>query len=324
MTFGDRVRQAPAALRALTGLRPEEYTAFERDVRPRLAAAEQARRQRPDRQRAIGAGHPFALSARDQVLLTVVWLRQYPTHDVLALLFGVTAATVSRTIARVLPVLEVAGQATMRMPDPGRRHRRTLDALLAQTPALAVVIDSFEQRVQRPHDRAERDRWYSGKKKAHTIKTQVAVDEETGQIVDVPESVPGPTADLVLLREAGVLTRLPEGVGALGDLAYVGIAPLHPGGPAATAPATATPRRKPRGRDRPAADIADNRAFARRRIIVEHSIGRLRHYQCLTQRDRQHRQLHTARVRAVAGLVNRQLRHRLAACRLRRAARRAS
>ena len=320
MTFGDRVRHAPAALRSLTGLRPEEYSAFERDVLPRLAAAEQARHQRPDRQRAIGAGHPFALSARDQVLVTVVWLRQYPTHDVLALLFGVTAATVSRTIARVLPVLEAAGQASMRMPDPGRRHRRTLDALLAQTPALAVVIDSFEQRVQRPHDRTERDRWYSGKKKAHTIKTQVAVDEDTGLIVDVPDSVPGPTADLVLVRESGVLTRLPEGVGALGDLAYVGMAQLHPGGPAATA----TPRRKPRGRDRPGEDIAFNRAFARRRIGVEHSIGRLRHYQCLTQRDRQHRQLHTARVRAVAGLVNRQILHRLAACRLRRAATRAS
>ena len=320
MTFGDRVRQAPAALRALTGLRPDEYRAFERDVLPRLAAAEQVRHQRPNRQRAIGAGHPFALSAPDQVLLTVVWLRQYPTHDVLALLFSVTASTVSRTIARVLPVLEAAGQATMRLPDPGRRHRRTLDTLLAQTPALAVVIDSFEQRVQRPADRSERDRWYSGKKKAHTIKTQVAVGEDTGLIVDVPESVPGPTADLVLLRASGVLTRLPAGVGALGDLAYVGMAPLHPGGPAATA----TPRRKPRGRDRPGEDIAFNRAFARRRIGVEHSIGRLRHYQCLTQRDRQHRQLHTARVRAVAGLVNRQIRHRLAACRLRRAATRAS
>ncbi len=64
MTFGDRVRQAPAALRALTGLRPAEYTAFEREVLPRLAAAEQARHQRPTRQRAIGAGHPFELTAR--------------------------------------------------------------------------------------------------------------------------------------------------------------------------------------------------------------------------------------------------------------------
>ncbi len=311
MPFGDRLRQSAAALRAMTGLRVPEFAAFERDVVPRLTAAELARRQRPQRKRAIGAGHPCALSARDQLLLTVVWLRQYPTHEVLALLFDLGAATtVGRTIARVLPVLEAAGQDTMRLPDPGRRHRRTLDALLADTPALAVVIDSFEQRVQRPTDRTERDQWYSGKKKTHTIKTQVAVDADTGQIVDVPESVPGPTADITLLERSGLLTRLPAGVGGIGDLAYVGIARLHPRG------LGAAPRRKPRGQDRPPEDIIYNQAFARRRIVVEHSIGRLRHYQCLSQRDRQHRRMHPARVRAVAGLVNRQIDHRLATCRL--------
>jgi hypothetical protein len=314
MTFGDRLRQSAVALRACTGLRPEEYAAFERDVLPRLAGAEGVRRQRPARIRAVGAGHPFALSPRDQVLLTVVWLRLYPTHDVLALLFDLGAATtVGRTIARVLPVLEAAGLATMRLPDPGRRQHRTLDALLTDTPALAVVFDTFEQRVQRPTDPAERDHWYSGKKKAHTIKTQVGVDEDTGQIVDVPSSVPGPTADLTLLARSGALARLPAAVGGIGDLAYVSLQRLHPAG------LGATPRRKPRGRERPPADVAYNRAFARRRIVVEHSIGRLRHYQCLTQRDRQHRRLHTARVRAVAGLVNRQIDHRLAACRLRAA-----
>ena len=312
--FGDRVRGTPAALRSLTGLTATEYAAFEREVLPRLTAAEQARHQRPDRRRAVGAGHPFVLSARDQVLLTVVWLRLYPTHDVLALLFGLAAATtVGRTIARVLPVLEAAGLATMQMPDPGRRRHRTLDALLADTPELAVVFDTFEQRVQRPKDRGTRDQWYSGKKKTHTIKTQVGVDEDTGQIVDLPESVPGPTADIILLAHSRVLTRLPPGVGGLGDLAYVSIDRLHPSG------LGATPRRKPRGRDRPPEDVAYNRAFARRRIVVEHSIGRLRHYQCLTQRDRQHRRMHTARTRAVAGLVNRQIDHRLAACRLRAA-----
>jgi hypothetical protein len=97
---------------------------------------------------------------------------------------------------------------------------------------------------------------------------------------------------------SGLLLRLPPGVGSLGDLAYVGMAALHPQG------LGATPRRKPRGKPRPAADVAYNRAFAQRRIIVEHTIGRMRCFQVVTQRDRQHRQ-HTGRVCAVAGLVNR-------------------
>jgi hypothetical protein len=50
------------------------------------------------------------------------------------------------------------------MPDPGRKRRRHLADLLSDTPELAVVIDSFEQRVQRPQNRNEADTYYSGKK----------------------------------------------------------------------------------------------------------------------------------------------------------------
>jgi hypothetical protein len=91
------------------------------------------------------------------------------------------------------------------------------------------------------------------------------VDEETGQIVDVADSVPGPTADITLPEQSGVLFRLPDGVGGIGDLAYAGSAKLHPKGLAVS------PRRKPRRKDRPPEDIAYNRAFSRRRIVVEHS-----------------------------------------------------
>ena len=63
-------------------------------------------------------GHPFELTPRDPVLLTVVWLRRYPIHEVLGFLFEVSDSTVCRYIGRVLPVLEAAGRITMRLPDP--------------------------------------------------------------------------------------------------------------------------------------------------------------------------------------------------------------
>ncbi len=288
----------PRVFRHMTGLTVAEFDALVQDLHPAFVAREHQRLSRPTRQRAIGGGTPFALKPREQFLLTVIWLRLYPMHEVLGFLFGVTYPTVGRVLTRVLPLLEVAGRDSMRLPDPGKKHRRTLDALLADTPELAVIIDTFEQPVQRPKDRSEADTYYSGKKKQHTHKTQVAVDETTGRVVDVSATVRGPTADLTLLKQSGLLERLPPGVGGLGDLAYVGIAGLHPQG------LGATPRRKPRGKPRPPEDVAYNQAFARRRIVVEHSIGRMRCFQALTQRDRHHRQ-HTGRVCAVAGLVNR-------------------
>ena len=296
----EHLHHFPVVFKAMTGLCVSQFDELVKDVLPRFHAAEFTRHHRPNRKRAVGAGPHFDLDPRNQILLTVIWLRVYPIHEVLGYLFGVSDTTAGRTIARVLPLLEASGQDTMRMPDPGRKRRRSLDALLADTPELVVVIDTFEQRVQRHQDHQVADDHYSGKKKQHTLKSQVAVDEETGQIVDIAESALGPTADIKVLEESALLERLPPGVGAIGDLAYVGIAKLHPEG------LGAAPRKKPRGKDRPPEDGEYNRAFSKRRIVVEHSIGRMRRYQSITQMERNHRQQHTPRVRAVAGLVNRQ------------------
>jgi len=88
-------------------------------------------------------------------------------------------------------------------------------------------------------------------------------------------------------------------------LAYLGMAKLHPQGLAVT------PRHKPRSKARSPEDVAFNSQFASQRIVVEHTIGRLRRYEALSQTDRHYRRYHTRRVVAVAGLVNRQLQHRL-------------
>lgn len=301
----DYLNRYPVVFLKMTGLRLDEFADLLDDMLPRFTEAEQKRLQRPERRRAQGGGRVADLAPRDQILMAVIWLRQYPTNEVLGFLFGVSDSTASRVLSRLLPLLEASGKDTMRMPDPGRKHRKELDVLLKETPELAVVIDTFEQRVQRSKDRQDADAHFSGKKKQHTLKGQVAVDADIGTVCDVPDSVPGPTADITLLKESGLLSRLPEGLGAIGDLAYVGIAEAHPAG------LGATPRRKPRGKDRPPEDVCFNRAFAKRRIVVEHTINRLRRYQCLSQTDRHHRHNHAPRVRAVAGLVNRQIRSRL-------------
>src|SRR5919202_298953 len=144
------LRRHPAVFRAMTGLTVAEFDAVLVEALPRSAAAERARLGRPGRRRAIGAGRKYSLPHRDHLLLAIVWLRRYPTNVVLGYLFGVSEYVALRTVQRVVPLLEGLGLDTMRLPDPGRGRRRDLDALLRDTPQLAVVIDTFEQRVQRP------------------------------------------------------------------------------------------------------------------------------------------------------------------------------
>ncbi len=73
----------PAVFLSMTGLRVPAFDTLVADLLPGYAASAQARLPRPTRRCASGAGHPFALPPRDQPLLTVVWLRRYPLHEVL-------------------------------------------------------------------------------------------------------------------------------------------------------------------------------------------------------------------------------------------------
>ena len=284
----DNLRQQPAVFGHLTGLTVAAFDELAAQVVPAVEATHRKRLARPGRKRAIGGGDHFDLSTADQLLLTVIWLRQYPTNEVLGFLFGVSDSTASRVRTRCVPALERAGQDTMRMPDPGAARRKRLPALLKDTPGLAVVIDSFEQRTRRPERRQRA--YYSGKKKAHTLKSQVAVDEDSGRFVDVSDSVPGRWADIKLLKRSRLMRRLPSGVGGIGDLGYTGIRDVHPSG--------ACPRRKPRGKPRPAEDVKYNRAFSRRRIVVEHGLARLRRFRAVTDVNRHRRKGHGSRVRA--------------------------
>src|SRR5262249_24644032 len=210
----------------MTGLTVQAFDRLLPELRDAFAADHRRRLDRPGRQRAFGGGDDFDLGVDDQLLLTIVWLRHYPTQECLGYLFGVSGSTALRAIRRCLPLLEQSGRDAMRRPDPGKGRRRDLPALLRETPALAVIVDTFEQRTQRPRRRQRA--YYSGKKKAHTLKGQVAVDED-GRIVDVGPSRPGRWADLKVLRRSGLVGQLIRaGVGALGDLGYVGLDGLSP------------------------------------------------------------------------------------------------
>jgi hypothetical protein len=157
--------QPPAVFLKMTGLRLDECDQLGAAVEPQRVEAERRRLERPNRQRVIGGGRRSELDQRHQLLLTVIGRRQSPTHEGLGDGFGVHPPTGGGSIGRVLPRLEQAGRDRLRLPDPGRKRRRKLDALWADTPELALVMDRFEPRVQRPKDKTQRASSSSGKKK---------------------------------------------------------------------------------------------------------------------------------------------------------------
>src|SRR6266542_3734891 len=114
------LKERPAKLRAVTGLTVAEFEQLYQEVAARYDAAEASRLDRPNRQRRRGAGRKFRAPLVDRLLLVLIWLRVYPTYEVLGLLFDLDQSRMGRQIRCLLPLLcEVAGKDLAQPPPAG-------------------------------------------------------------------------------------------------------------------------------------------------------------------------------------------------------------
>jgi hypothetical protein len=66
---------------------------------------EQAKRQMPNRQRAVGGGVKRKLATAQEVLLVLIYLRHNLAHEVVGVLFGVSADTSENLFHEIVPLL---------------------------------------------------------------------------------------------------------------------------------------------------------------------------------------------------------------------------
>ena len=86
-------------------------------------------------------GRPPKLGRVDQLLMTLMYWREYRTEFHIGITYGVSEATVCRTIKRVENVLMKSGEFRL----PGRKVLQPSDTLIE-----VVLIDATEQPIERP------------------------------------------------------------------------------------------------------------------------------------------------------------------------------
>lgn len=304
----EKLCKVPSAFKSLTGMTTAEFDRLFEAVAPahreRLQQTPTKRGGQP-RKRAVGCGPQHTHSLRDRLLTALVWLRVYPTYEVLGFYFSLHKTNARLNVEEILETLLEMSAFGFERPAKGRKKLRSAQAVMDAFPDVALVIDSKEQRIRRPSGEdeggASRQRpYYSGKKKAHTLKSQIAVSPD-GLIQAVSDSVPGSTHDLTLLRETKLLERLGEDEGAMMDKAYGGIEHDFPD------LTLSLPFKARRNRPLTEGETAYNAYLASYRIVVEHTNAQLQKYQALAQQYRHDRHKHSRTVRVVAGLVNRQI-----------------
>ena len=286
MSHTDRPRRSPDAFRQLTGITPAAFDRLLAQLTPRHDQSEARRKDRPGRQRRPGAGRKHALVLADRLLMLLMYYRTYTTHAFLGFLFGVDDSAVGRNINPLQPLL--AG--IFRIPE----RRVVLDP----EDIRELFFDATERPTRRPAE-GQRE-FYSGKKKRHTIKTQVVVVRRTKppgpgpkprkvRIAAVCPSVPGKMHDKKLDDRSRVVA--PADARRTGDTGYIGTTLV-------------TPTRKPRGGELTGDQKEVNRRVSRRRVAAEHGIGKMKVWRVAAERYRNPVGRHTLIMKNVAGLHN--------------------
>ena len=298
--------QKPKIFKNLTGVSIEEFHKLYRQTYPVWQHQEQERLSRPNRQRAIGGGRKYELKFRQQLLMTLVWLRLYLNTEALGYFFDVNKSTVSRNTRRVLAALRVVGEETLGWPEPPKRGQgKNVAQALVEYPDLFAIVDATEQAVRRSSDDETQRQHYSGKKKRHTRKTQLIVNEH-GQIRHLSASTPGRIHDLKQFRLSRAGEQIPKQTTVGGDAGYDGL------GNDLSDHSVITSFKARRNHPLTEEQKLLNQEFSRLRIIVENTICQLKHFKVLAHQFRHAVSLYDDAFRAVVAIVNPRINQRLA------------
>ena len=303
MTIYDKLRRRPATFRSLTGLGVDEFDKLYDELVDKIDSYDDSRLNRRDRERARGAGGQYQHDARNRLLMAMIWLRIYPTYDVLGFLFDLNKSNIGRNLAGVLAVLRDVLGDEIQWPDKSQRQRK-MDEFMQDFPAVVAIVDATEQPIQRPTDDETQKKHYSGKKKRHTLKTQVVVAPD-GELMEVSDTVPGAQHDKKLYDESGVGDDLDEDEAMMGDSGFQGIQHEH---------LAILPYKKPKGGKLTKEQKEHNRRVSRLRVVVENSIAQIKTFRVMAEVYRHAREDYHDIFQIVAVLVNR----RIQRCPLRR------
>jgi DNA gyrase/topoisomerase IV subunit A len=161
--LSEHIGKYPEDTKRLIGI---DYQSFQELL---VHAESENEKQRAEKFRLIarGGGRKASLSIQDQILLTLSYLRHHSTFQYLGLNFGVSESAAHSIFHYWLQILSsLLPPSLLEEFKNEDEYKEFLDALSE----IELIVDSSEQSRQRPLDKEEREKYYSGYKHNHTVK----------------------------------------------------------------------------------------------------------------------------------------------------------
>jgi hypothetical protein len=139
--------------------------------------------------------------------------------------------------------------------------------------------------------------WYSGKKKRHTIKTQIIANSKTNEIIAIAQAE-GSVHDFKLYKES-IGSQVADNIKIQADSGYQGINKFHKN--------SEVPKKKRKNQPLTDAEKAENQRIARERITIENINAKIKVFKIFANKYRNRRKRHGLRMSLVCGVYNYEL-----------------
>ncbi len=298
-----RLSRKPLLFKSFTGLTVAEFDALCKDIMERYKRYETKRLSSKKRERKIGAGRPFKLCLQNRLLMLLVYYRMYITYTLAGFLFGIDQSNIYRDIQKIEPLVRKC------LPIPQRlygltKRLKTAEEVEQYFPGFKAFIDITEQQIPRPKDRRRKRMYYSGKRKRHTVKQELMVNQQ-GKILYKTRCKAGRNHDYRIYKSNRPMT--PKDVENVFDLGFLGVEKDFP------EQKSSLPFKKNKGKPLPVEEKEYNRIHARARVLIEHAICRIKKFRIMSDVFRNRLKRYNGISDVVSGLVNYRI---MVACRV--------
>jgi hypothetical protein len=218
------LKEKPREFLAATGLRKEEFECllptFEKCYQ--AALPKKPKPSKKKKQRAMGGGRKSNLKTMsDKLLFILVYQKTFGLQTMHALQFGFSQGRANYWIHRLLPILQKT-LVEMGMK-PEREGKSVANLIEAGEGGANLSLDASEREIQRPVEAKKQAEKYSGKKKTHTDKNLLVVNENTNKVVYLSPTVEGKKHDKKLADESQI--SYPKNAGLTKDTGFQGYEP---------------------------------------------------------------------------------------------------
>ena len=227
--------------------------------------------------------------------MILVYYRLYITYTLAGFLFNLDQSNICRDIQKIEPLVRSCLPIPQKIYNITKRLQ-TPEEVEQYFPGFLAFIDATEQQIPRPADKERRKMFYSGKKKKHTIKNQIMVNNR-GFIIHKVGYRKGRRHDYDIYKENRPV--ISKQVVNVFDLGYLGVEKDY------SDQLSALPYRKKRNLLQLSKEQKEyNKSHSKKRIVIEHTICQLKKYRILADIFRNRLKKHNKVSDIVSGLIN--------------------